>query len=74
MTDRCISACIEKERMGLNYEPCLVCISEKLSAAAEFAFAFLDSVEWNDNTSEDNAENAKQMLQDAISYADRRGR
>jgi hypothetical protein len=42
-----------------------------LRGAAESAFAFLDSIEWTDHTSAEEAENVKQMLQEAIAVTER---
>ena len=70
MTEPCISACAEKARLGIQHGLCRVCVIEKFIAAATYTFAFLDSCEWNDHTSETQAENAKQLLQDAIDVAE----
>lgn len=70
MSEPCISACQEKMRMGLIAHPCRACVIDKLCAAAEFTFAFLDSCEWNDETSATQAEDAKALLRGAIAAAD----
>jgi hypothetical protein len=43
---------------------------QKLLVACEFAFAFIDSVDWTDRTSETRAENVKEVLQRAITAAE----
>jgi hypothetical protein len=43
---------------------------DKLMVASEYAFAFIDSIEWNDDTSGTQAENTKHALQEAITAAE----
>jgi hypothetical protein len=42
-----------------------------LRGAADSAFAFLDSIEWTDHTSAEEAENVKQILREAIAVMER---
>ena len=70
MIHACISACVEKRAMGMKNITCATCKINKLIDAAIYAFAFLDSTEWTDNTSETQAENAKEYLQQAITFAE----